>query len=209
MYIEHKKPEPTTGLDGLVPVPDVAAEPAPTMASNILEFIQSTVVFFAIISIVYLFAVQPHKVSGCSMCDTFQSGDFILTDKVSYHFGDPKRGDVVVFKYPRDPSIDFIKRIIAVPGDKIKLVDSKVMVNDITIDEPYIEGKPTLPNDFLRENQEYTVTADNYIVFGDNRTGSSDSRAWGELPKGLIIGKAMFRYWPFTEAGLIKNPNQE
>lgn len=209
VYIERKKPSEQSGLDGLIPVPTAPIEPIPSLGSNILEFIQSTVVFMAIISIIYLFAVQPHKVSGCSMCDTFENGDYILTDKVTYHFSKPQHGDIVVFKYPRDPSIDFIKRIIAVPGDKIKLSNTKVILNGTTLDESYIENKPTYPNDFLRENQEFTVPEDSYIVFGDNRTGSSDSRAWGELPKDLIIGKAMFRYWPPTMAGFIKNPDQK
>lgn len=205
MYIERKTPHPKDGLDGLIPVPTETEAPRPSVASNIFEFIQSFVVFFAIISIIYLFAVQPHKVSGCSMCDTFQSGDYILTDKLSYHFTEPRRGDVIVFKYPRDPSIDFIKRIIALPGDKIMLSNSKVILNGTTLNEPYIENKPTLGSDFLHENQQYTVPEGNYIVFGDNRTGSSDSRTWGELPKDMIIGKAFFRYWPPSTSGVIQH----
>lgn len=206
MYIERKIPTPSTGLDGLIPVPNAPEIPPPSLGSNILEFIQSFVVFFAIISIIYLFAIQPHKVSGCSMCDTFQNNDFILTDKVSYHFSPPKRGDIVVFKYPRDPSIDFIKRIIAIPGDKIKISDSEVILNGVTLKEPYISDKPTHSSDFLREDQEYTVPEGNFIVLGDNRTGSSDSRTWGELPQDLIIGKAFFRYWPPTATGIIEHP---
>lgn len=207
MYIERKTPISGTGIDGLIPIPNAPETPPPSIGSNILEFVQSFVVFFAIISIIYLFAVQPHKVSGCSMCDTFQNGDYILTDKVSYHFSEPKRGDIVVFKYPRDPSIDFIKRVVAVPGDKIKIADSKVYLNGVTLNEPYIENKPTHGSDFLRDNQEYLVPEGHYIVFGDNRTGSSDSRTWGELPKDLIIGKAFFRYWPPTTTGMVNHPD--
>lgn len=114
---------------------------------------------------------------------------------------------MVIFKYPRDPSVDFIKRIIAIPGDKIQVADSHVILNGQILNEPYIENKPTQSSDFLKENQTYTVPDGDYIVFGDNRTGSSDSRTWGVLPKDLIIGKAFFRYWPPTAAGFIQHPS--
>lgn len=178
--------------------------PAPSLKNHIIEFTQTLVVFLAIGSVIYLFAVQPHKVSGCSMCPNFHTGDYILTDKITYRFSEPKRGDIIVFKNPRDPAQDFIKRIIGVPGDKIKIKDGHVYLNGHIIKEPYLDPNlMTNPQAFLNDDEEVTVKNDNYIVFGDNRPGSSDSREWGLLPKENIIGKAFFRYWPKEVIGLI------
>ena len=180
-------------------------EPA-SFKTHLIEFLQTLVVFAAIGSIIYLFAVQPHKVSGCSMCPNFHTNDYILTDKLSYRFNEPTRGDVIVFKNPRDPSQDFIKRVIGIPGDRVTLRGGKVYLNGQLLNEPYLD--PTVVTNtgaYMGENQEKTVEKDKYIVFGDNRPGSSDSREWGQLPKGNIIGKAFFRYWPREVVGIISH----
>jgi signal peptidase I len=179
-------------------------QPTPGIRTHIIEFIQTLVVFLAIGSVIYLFAVQPHKVSGCSMCPNFQTGNFILTDKITYRFSPPQRGDIIVFKNPRDPSQDFIKRIMGIPGDKVSIRDGRVYLNGQSLKEPYLDPSLiTSPGAFLNENQEVQVKPDTYLVFGDNRPGSSDSREWGYLPKENIIGKAFFRYWPKEVIGLI------
>ncbi len=179
-------------------------QPQPSLKSHLIEFIQTLVVFLAIGSVIYLFAVQPHKVSGCSMCPNFHTGDYILTDKLTYRFSEPKRGDIIVFKNPRNEDQDFIKRIIGVPGDKVMLKNGRVYLNGQQLNEQYLEPNLTTnPGAFLTDLQEITVKEDNLIVFGDNRPGSSDSREWGYLPNSDLIGKAFFRYWPREVIGLI------
>src|SRR3989344_1537330 len=108
------------------------------IGSHVIDFIQTLVVFGAIFALIYLFVAQPHKVSGNSMVPTFHNGDYILTDKLSYRLGEPKRGDIIVLKNPRDESQDFIKRIMALPGDSIKIENNQVFVNGGAVDEPYL-----------------------------------------------------------------------
>lgn len=171
--------------------------------SHIIDFIQTFVVFGAIFALIYLFVSQPHKVSGNSMIPTFRNGDYILTDKLTYRFGEPKKGDIIVLKNPRDETQDFIKRIIATPGDSLKIENSQVFVNEQTISEPYLPANTqTRARSFLIEGSEVTAGPNQYFVFGDNRDHSSDSREWGSVTKEEIVGKVFFRYWPPKSFGL-------
>lgn len=168
-----------------------------SFGSKVADFIQTLVVFAAILSAVYLFVAQPHKVSGSSMVPNFHNGDYIITDKVSYHFSAPKRGDIIVLKNPRDTAIDFIKRIIGIPGEKIMISGGKVYVNGKILNENYLDARLFTPSGaFLQEGQEITIAQDQYIAIGDNRTASSDSREWGFVSKDKIIGKVFLRYLP-------------
>lgn len=177
--------------------------PKTSLATHFMEFFQTFVVFAAIASTIYLFVAQPHKVSGLSMFPNFHHGDYIITDKVSYKFGEPKKGDVVVFKNPKNSDEDFIKRIMAVPGDKIKVEDGSVFVNSKRLKEPYLKTDIfTESKSFLREGEEVKIADGTYIVMGDNRPNSSDSREWGPITKKEIIGKVMVRYWPKDAIGL-------
>lgn len=170
---------------------------------HVIDFFQTLVVFAAIGTAVYWLVAQPHKVSGSSMFPNFKNGDYIITDKVSYKIDDPKRGDIVVFKNPRDETQDFIKRILGVPGDILKVADGKIYLNGSELNEPYLgPAITTSPGSFLKEGQEITVSTGHYITIGDNRSASSDSREWGFITREEIIGKVFFRYWPATEVGL-------
>lgn len=174
------------------------------LRTKVIDFIQTVVVFAAIASIVYLLIAQPHRVSGNSMLPTLYSGDFIITDKVSYRFRAPQRGETIVFKNPRKETEDFIKRIIGLPGDRIKLEGNRVIINGLAIEEKYL--RPTVitsSNVFLKEGEETLIPGNHYVVMGDNRSQSSDSREWGFIVKEEIIGKAFFRYYPFGHIGLI------
>jgi signal peptidase I len=186
--------------------PDVLAynpEPKPTFSSHVVDFIQTLVVFIAIGTFIYLFIAQPHKVSGSSMFPNFHDGDYIITDKLSYRFGQPTLGDVVVFKNPRDESQDFIKRIIGVAGDKVRLENNHVYLNGKLLPEEYIATDvPTDGMAFLQEGDEITVPEGDFFVLGDNRPHSSDSRDWGYVKKGEIIGKVFLRYWPQNAIGV-------
>lgn len=178
----------------------------PSLRSKLVEFIQTLVIFAGIATAIYLFIAQPHKVSGSSMYPTLKTADYIITNKIVYRLSDPQKGQIIVFKNPREETQDFIKRIIGTPSDKVMVEAGKVYVNGRQIEEPYLEeGVYTAPGSFLREGQEVTVTEGRFIVMGDNRLASSDSREWGFITKEEIIGRAFFRYWPVTSLGLIRS----
>lgn len=174
----------------------------PSFKDHVIDFFQTLVVFAAIGTAIYWLVAQPHKVSGSSMFPNFKNGDYIITDKITYRVSDPRRGDIVVFKNPKDETQDFIKRILGLPGDHIKVQGGKIILNGNELTEPYLNNVVTNPGSFLREGQEFTVEPGHYITIGDNRPASSDSREWGQITRGEIIGKVFFRYWPATEIGL-------
>jgi signal peptidase I len=146
-------------------------------------------------------------VKGASMENTFQSGDYILTSKISYKFDTPKRGDVIVFKSPKNPNIDYIKRIVGQPGDRVEITDSLVYVNGQLLQENYIAAKTTIfEGGFMQNNVEVAVPEGHLFVMGDNRPRSSDSREFGFIPIQDVIGKVLFRYFPPEKAGWVKNP---
>lgn len=176
------------------------------LGAHLIDFFQTLVVFGAFFALLYLFIAQPHKVSGSSMYPTFHDGDYILTDKLTYRFQEPKPGDIVVFRNPRNESQDFIKRVIAVPGDTVIVSEGKVYVNGQKLQEVYLpSGTTTRPDNFLTEGAAVKVGKGQYFVLGDNRSHSSDSREWGGVSKNEIVGKAFFRYWPPNAFGLVKS----
>ncbi len=174
--------------------------------SHVIDFIQTLVVFGAIFALLYLFVAQFHKVSGLSMFPTFDNNDYLITEKVGYKIGEPKRGDIIVLKNPRDESQDFIKRIIAIPGDAIKIQDNAVFLNGQKLNESYLAPEiETHSGAFLTEGTEIKAGPNQYFVIGDNRNHSSDSREWGSITKKEIVGKAFFRYWPPQTIGSLTN----
>lgn len=147
--------------------------------------------------------VQPFIVDGPSMDPNFHNNQIILVDKISYHFNQPQRGDVVVFQAPKNPQDDYIKRIIATPGETVVITQGKVFVNGYLLDEPYLSSKITTNSDhgsILRQ----TMGPDQYFVMGDNRDNSSDSRSWGVMPGINLIGHAWLSVYPWQEKGLLK-----
>jgi len=178
------------------------------LGGYLVEIIETVVVCVAIFFILYLFVAQFHKVSGNSMVPTLLSGDYIITEKISYRFGHPKRGDIIVLKNPKDESQDFIKRIVTTPGDSIKIENNTIFVNDVVTDETYLPvGTETKGGSFLSEGETVKSGPNQYFVIGDNRQHSSDSREWGAVTKEEIVGKAFFRYWPPQSLGFVKNLN--
>ncbi|MBI2596993.1 signal peptidase I [Candidatus Daviesbacteria bacterium] len=175
-----------------------------SLGSHLIDLIQTLVVFGAIFALIYLFVAQFHKVSGNSMFPTMHSGDYLITEKISYKIGEHKRGDIIVLKNPRDESQDFIKRIIALPNDTIKIENSSVFVNGGLIKENYLpQDTPTHAGSFLSEGTSIKLSQNQYFVLGDNRNHSSDSREWGSITKEEIVGRAFFRYWPPNSVGLL------
>lgn len=171
------------------------------------DFLQGIVVILAIMVMIYLFIMSPQEINGASMEPNFHNGEYILTNKIEYKLRDPKRGDVVIFKSPRNKDIDYIKRIIGEPGNRIALQGGVFRVNGLPLEEPYLaSGTYTAFGNYLREDSEIIVPEGKYFVVGDNRGHSSDSREFGPVPKEDFIGRAFFRYWPFSEAGVIAAP---
>ena len=171
----------------------------------LLDLLEVFVTSFAIFLFIYLLILQPHKIKGNSMEPNYHDGEYLLTDKLTYRLKDPARGDVIVFKPPVSQDEEYIKRIIALPGETISIKDGKYYINGKQLQESYIpssiytNGKSYLPN-----NTEKTVPSNSYFVSGDNRESSSDSRYWGFIGRESITGKAWLIYWPIKSMGTIK-----
>lgn len=169
------------------------------------DLIEIFVVAMAIFVVGYLFFFQPHQVKGSSMEPNFHDAEYILTDKISYRFSPPKRGDIVIFRAPKNRELDYIKRVIGLPKDKIRITNGKVFINGQQLKEDYLQGRITSPGSFLPEGKEYTVGENEYFCLGDNRPYSSDSRDWGTVVREDIIGKAWLKYWPPPNLGILAN----
>ncbi len=145
------------------------------------------------------FIAQPFVVSGASMDNTFNHGDYLIVDQISYRFNQPDRGEVVVFRYPADPAQFFIKRIVGLPGETVELTTNSIIVynedhpDGFTLNEPYIYNQDNIHYQATKTKLE----ANEYFVMGDNRQHSSDSRSWGPLSKDEIIGRPVVRLFPF------------
>jgi len=162
----------------------------------------------AIFLFLYLLILQPHKIKGQSMEPNFQDGEYLLTDKVTYRFSQPQRGDVVVFEAPGTNNEEFIKRIIGLPSENISLTNGHVLVNGQILDEQYLPASlMTEGGIFLKEGGSVTVPENSYLVLGDNRVASSDSRTWGFVAKNKITGRAWITYWPPPKLGFVPEIN--
>jgi signal peptidase I len=146
------------------------------------------------------FVAQAFRVQGTSMLPLLEDSERIIVNKFIYRFHPIQRGDVVVFWYPKDPSVSFIKRVVGVPGDTIELRRGVLFVNERRIEEEYVRPQY---ND--EENTPRTsVPKGYYFVLGDHRNSSNDSRSWGEVPEKYIYGKAVFRFWPLPKVGFLQ-----
>lgn len=176
-----------------------------TLIKVVYELIEAFVVSASVFVVVYLFLMQPHQVKGSSMYPTFKDKEYLLTDKITYKKRLPQYGDVIVFKAPVNENFDFIKRVIATPGQTVMIKTGKVYIDGKELEEPYLSDEIyTNSGQFLHEGLMYTVQEGEVIAFGDNRQHSSDCRDWGPIPNENIVGRVFFRYWPMEVAGGVK-----
>lgn len=175
------------------------------LLSFIWEISKIVIIALLIVVPIRYFVFQPFFVRGQSMEPNFHNGDYLIIDELSYQFRNPQRGEVVVFKYPGDPSQRYIKRIVGLPGETVKIESSRVYVlqdNDFQLlDEDYLTDFIQTPGDM-----QITLARDEYFVLGDNRPLSADSRRWGPLPEEDIIGRVFLRAWPLTVLAKIETP---
>jgi signal peptidase I len=182
----------------------------PTVASAVMfvvEILQIVIVSVAIIIPVREFLIKPFIVRGASMEPNFYDSEYLIIDELSYRFGNPERGDIVVFNYPRDPEQFFIKRVIGLPGETIEISDGEVSIyNDDnpvgeTLEEEYIGSEKTLGKKRVELNDN------EYFVMGDNRGYSLDSRSFGPIKSSDIVGRVWVRGFPFNRVGGFETPN--
>lgn len=162
------------------------------------EALESVVIAVLLAVVIRLFILEPFYIPSGSMEPTLKENDRIIVSKLNYHFQEPRRGDIVVFKYPMDPKRSFVKRLIAVGGETVAIRNSRLYINGQPVPEEYLPPG-------LRINSDYgpvEVPKGSYFMLGDNRNNSDDSRVWGFLPENLIIGKALIIYWPPGRLGL-------
>ena len=166
------------------------------------EILKIVILALVIVIPIRYFLFQPFIVKGQSMEPNFESGDYLIIDELSFRFREPRRGEVIVFQYPRSPSQRFIKRIIGLPGETVEVKGGSIMIDDQILDESeYLSYGLQTPGALrisLNENE--------YFVLGDNRISSSDSRQWGSLPRKNIVGRVYFRAWPITALAKIEVP---
>jgi signal peptidase I len=168
------------------------------LGREILVTLLLAIIIFALVQT----AFRSFRVEGASMEPNIHDGQYLLVNKIVYYFRQPQRGEVIVFHPSASPHTNYVKRVIALPGERVKAVNGKVYINRGNgwelLDEPYLKTNAVYSFEWLRP-----IPQDHYFVLGDNRNHSSDSRLWGPISRETIIGKAWFRYWPLKEWGLI------
>ena len=176
----------------------------------LIEYAVIAVVAVAMAVAVQAYVLKPYRIPTPSMAATLRPGDRVLVDRVSYRLHDPRRGDVIVFRYPRNEAVTFVKRVVGLPGETLLLRGGRLLVDGRPLREPYVHRTagvadttwPETPLDGTTVRrpwsllEPYTVPADTYFVMGDNRTQSDDSRDWGVVPRADVIGAALIVYWP-------------
>ncbi len=184
------------------PAPEVLATPSdavvipPQSEHPVIDIIRFVLVALIIVIPIRMFVAQPFIVSGASMENTFESGQYLIVDQVSYKLRQPNRGDVVIFRYPKDPSKFFIKRVIGLPGDTVTIAGNVVTISNESTPGGFVLDEPYIKSMINGTNMTETLGDREYFVMGDNRDQSSDSRIWGVLQEERIVGRAYLRLFP-------------
>lgn len=170
--------------------------------TNLLEVL---IISAAIILLTFIFIGQPLVITGDSMLPNLKDGEQIIADKLSIKFKDIKRGEVIIVTHPEKPQIFLVKRVVGVPKDTFKIINGKVLINEVLLEEPYIDSHSTTNGgNKIKEGEAINLNKDMYIVLGDNRENSIDSRNWGTVSKTKIIGRAFIVYYPLNSIRLVR-----
>ena len=171
--------------------------------SFVTELFETIVTALAIFIVINFFVAQLHQVYGASMYPSFKNGEYLLTDKLTYRFREPVRGEVVIFVSPEAPNKDYIKRVVGLPGESIQIKNNEVLIfndlnpNGFVLHESYLtKGTITVGKQSIPEGVKIKIPSDSVVVFGDNREYSADSRTWGFVKLDKIIGRSLVRLWP-------------
>ncbi len=180
-----------------------------SVGAFIWDLVKILVIALVIIVPFRMFVAEPFVVSGASMQPNFHNHDYLIIDRLSYIQGLPQRGDVIVLKFPKDTSQFFIKRVIGLPGETVKISQGFVTITNSEHPQGFRLTESYLPNqsETFGRSEEVHLGSREYFVLGDNRTASSDSRVWGILPADDIVGKVWVRVYPLSTAGFFKNPS--
>jgi len=191
-----------------LPEPDNETNPAKNQLSDFIwETLKVIIISLAIIIPVRYFLIQPFYVKGASMEPNFYDHEYLIIDEITYRLNKPHRGDVIVFRYPNDPRQFFIKRIIGLPGETVKLQKGVITVKNSQQPDGFVLNEDLyLPNTHTQGSQELKLNIDEYYVLGDNRVSSFDSRMFGPVKEDNIIGRAWIRGWPFNRITIFKHP---
>ncbi|MEI8131504.1 MAG: signal peptidase I [Leptolinea sp.] len=200
MNIQQNPSDYPTASDLIITEPVDVPESRRSQIFAIIREIIQTLLLAIVLYFMIDFVVARVRVENVSMKPTLLPGEFLLVNKLTYKFSGMSRGDIVVFHYPPQPSEDYIKRLIGLPGDTVEINNGKILVNKQPLTEPYIMANPTYKG-------EWQVPSGSIFVLGDNRNSSSDSHIWGFVPIENIMGKAIVIYWPLQNAHLITHPN--
>ena len=185
--------------------------------NSLLDYAVIAVMAIGLALVIQAYLVKPYRIPSPSMVDTLEIGDRVLVNRVVYHLKDLGHGDVVVFRWPKNRDVVFIKRVVGLPGDRLQAKDGKLYVDGVAQEEPYVHKTngvtdPTNPSGTIVGttmsqpwglSDEYTVPEGHYFMMGDNRTNSDDSRVWGPVPENDLIGEAFFVYWPLDRLGTL------
>lgn len=175
--------------------------------SGIIEVGKVVLAVLLTVIIIRLFVFQVFQVEGSSMEPSFHNNEYLMVEKVSYHLHTPRRGDVVVFKYPNNQEVNYIKRIIGLPGETVRINDNQLFINDALLSEPYLTAdEKTIVGSAADRPYEITLDANQFFMMGDNRGHSSDSRDWGPLAKNLIIGRTSVVIFPQQDIKAVASP---
>ncbi|MGA9070246.1 MAG: signal peptidase I [Terracidiphilus sp.] len=200
--MEPNSPDFPQPEEQLVPEAEqsAVAPTPPPKSSSLGLWVRDLLVSAAASVLIITFLYQPVRVEGTSMLPRLEDQDRLFINKFVYHFTSIERGDVVVFRYPRDPEKSYIKRVIALPGDRLRILQGTVLLNGVALKENYV------PDEFRdsRSYAEIVVPEGTFFMMGDHRSISSDSREFGPVERSLIYGKAVFVYWPARDLGVVR-----
>lgn len=173
--------------------------------NSVYETLRTVVLVILTAFLIRSFVMQPFVVQGASMEPTLKSSEYLIVEKVAYRFREPARGEIIVFRAPVNWTENYIKRVIALPGETISIKNNQIFINGVVLQENYIKEAKIFTND-SGIGVDVTLGQNEYFVIGDNRDHSSDSRAWGPLPKQNIVGRALISVFPLSMFGFIDAP---